>query len=123
MVQFFSKIDQVIQDLSQNEIFDLWFWPFTLGSRLQNIVFLFSFIWLLYGATFSKIGQTILDLSENEIFDFWFWPSGQGHKIVIFYYVFYGYYMEQLLAKLLKPFRVHCKMNYLTFDFNLWPWG
>jgi len=29
----------------------------------------------------------------------------------------------QFLAKSIQPFRIFCKMKYLTFDFDLWAWG
>jgi len=29
----FCKVGQAVQDLSPNQIFNLWFWPLTLGSR------------------------------------------------------------------------------------------
>jgi len=31
----------------------------------------------------------------------------------------YGYYMGQICAKLIKPFRIYRNMKYLTFDFDL----
>jgi len=35
----------------------------------------------------------------------------------------YGYYMVQFLAKSIKRFRIYRKIKYLTFDYDLWPWG
>jgi len=35
----------------------------------HKILFLFIFIWLLYGAHFSKIDQAVQELLQHEIFD------------------------------------------------------
>jgi len=40
-----------------------------LGVKVIKFSFLFSFIWLLYGAILSKIDQAFQDFSQNEIFD------------------------------------------------------
>jgi len=48
----FSKIGQVIQDLLQNEIFDLLFWPLTLRSRSQNILIFYFYFYGYYVVQF-----------------------------------------------------------------------
>jgi len=47
--------------------FDLTFDLGVNGTRI--CFFLFSFIWLIYGAVFSNIDLLVLDLSQKTIFD------------------------------------------------------
>jgi len=119
-----SKIDQAIEDLSQNEIFDLWFWPLTLGLRSHIFVFVFRFLLLLYGAILSKIDQVA---SRSGFIAKWnIWTSSLtidlGIKVTFFYLHLYGYYTVQFLAKSIKPFRIYRKIKHLSFDFDLWSW-
>jgi len=123
----FNQIYYAVQNLLQNEISDLWFWPLTLGSKSQNFVYLYSFTWLLTYYVVQILAQklTVQDLSQNEIFYLWFdlWPWGQDHKVLFIYLALYVYCIVQFLAKSIKPFSIYHKMKYLTFDFEFWPWG
>jgi len=44
-------------------------------------------------------------------------------KFCFFTFAIYGYYTVQFWAKSIEPFKIYCKMKYLTFDCDLWHWG
>jgi len=100
--------------------FDFDLSPWCQGHRILFFYLPFSII--IHGEIFSKIDD---DLLKNEIFDLWFWLLTFGSRSQIFILLssfrLYGYYMVQLLAKSIKPFRIYRKRKYLTFNFYLWP--
>jgi len=67
-VQFLAKSVASLKISRKNNYltfdFDLRHW-----DQGQKIWFLFSFLWLLYGASFSKISAAVQDLSQNKIID------------------------------------------------------
>jgi len=47
----------------------------------------------------------------------------QGHKILFFDFTLYGYYVVQIWAKSIKPYRIYRKMKYLLQNGKLVRWA
>ena len=76
--------------------FDLGFWPLSLGSRSPNFQILFSMLLWFFSANFINISL---------LFSMLLWLFSANFNNI-------G-----------KALKIYSKMQYLTLDFDLWPWN
>jgi len=103
--------------------FDFDLWPWGQGHKIKFFIKLFMII------ISCKFEQN--RWSRSGFIAKWIiWPliltfdlGVKVTKFCCFYLPLNFYYMVQIWEKLIKPFRICCKMKYLKFDFDLWPLG